>query len=282
MTVGTRGHHSLPFGAFYGQVDTRCRAQGLDFAVLNADPDRVVERHSHDDAHFVLVLSGLYASSAEGAEAISSGTALIFNPAGTTHRDTFVARSRRVEGRFLTLSIAADLMERSGSELRPPPTATASRNPHAIALAQRLATECLVPSADGALARESLAVSLLTAVSHARPLDAPTPPRWLAIAREQLDDRCSEDVRLADIARTAGVHPVHLARVFRHYLGCTPGDYLRRRRLERSCVLLRETERQLSDIAHSCGYSDQSHFANSFKRGMRQTAGAYRRQSRVS
>jgi carbonic anhydrase len=55
---------------------------------------------------------------------------------------------------------------------------------------------------------------------------AATPPRWLAVARELLDDHCGEAVRVAERARAAGVHPVHLARVFRRYLGCTPGDYL--------------------------------------------------------
>jgi AraC family transcriptional regulator len=69
---------------------------------------------------------------------------------------------------------------------------------------------------------------------------------------------------------------VHLARVFRRHLGCTPGDYLRRRRLERAAVLLRETARPLSDVALHCGFADQSHFANAFKRHTGVTPGSYR------
>ena len=83
-------------------------------------------------------------------------------------------------------------------------------------------------------------------------------------------------MRVAEFARAAGVHPVHLARVFRQYLGCTPGDYLRRPRLERAAVLLRETPRPLSDVALSCGFADQSHLANAFKRHTGVTPGAYR------
>lgn len=105
--IESRMHPSLAFGAFYGQLEARCSTPGLDISVLNADPHRVVERHSHDEAHFVLVLDGLYVSSAAGAAPVSNGRALIFNPAGTTHRDRFEARGRSVEGRFLTLSIAA-------------------------------------------------------------------------------------------------------------------------------------------------------------------------------
>jgi AraC family transcriptional regulator len=126
--------------------------------------------------------------------------------------------------------------------------------------------------------RESLAFSLLAAVSRARTSNACAPPTWLAVARELLDDRCTEDVRIADVAQAAGVHPVHLARVFRRYLGCTPGDYMRQRRLARARVLLRETRRPLSDIALSCGYVDQSHFATAFKSGTAHTPGEYRRR----
>jgi len=112
------------------------------------------------------------------------------------------------------------------------------------------------------------------------PQAQPRPPSvgWLAVARELLDDQCGEAVRVTELARAAGVHPVHLARVFRRYLGCTPGDYLRRR-LERAAVLLRETACPLSDVALSCGFADQSHLANAFKRHIGVTPGAYRSRS---
>jgi AraC family transcriptional regulator len=268
---------SLPFGAFYGHLAVRHSTAGIEIAVLNADPHRVVERHTHDDAHFVLVLDGLYVSSAVGAEPVSSGRALIFNPAGTTHRDRFEARSRVVEGRFLTLSIAADLIDAAATVN----VATALHDARAIAIAERLVRECHVHSRDATLLRESLALSLLAAVSRASTSNASAPPAWLAIAREMLDDRCCDDVRISEVAQAAGVHPVHLARVFRRYLGCTPGDYMRQRRLDRARVLLRETKRSLSDIALSSGYVDQSHFATAFKGSTALTPSAFRKLSEI-
>jgi AraC family transcriptional regulator len=273
MRVASLGHRSLPFGTFYGRPEVRHAATGIDISVLNADPHRVVERHTHDDAHFVLVLDGLYVSSAVGAAAVSSGRALVFNPAGTTHRDRFEPRSRIVEGRFLTLSLATDLMDAAATV----DVATALHDARVIAIAERLVRECHAHSREATLVRESLALSLLSAVTQVRQSNASCAPAWLAIARELLDDRCSEDVRIGEVAQAAGVHPVHLARVFRRYLGCTPGDYMRRRRLDRARVLLRETRRPLSDIALSCGYVDQSHFATAFKSGTALTPGAYRR-----
>jgi AraC family transcriptional regulator len=267
----------LPFGAFYGRLDQRRHAPGLELAMLHADPHRVVERHSHEEAHFVLVLDGLYVSSASGASAISNGPLLVFNPAGTTHRDRFEARGTVFEGRFLTMSVSADLMSAAAAPGRMAETAVVVHHPRIIADAQRIARECVKWTGVSALAGESLALGLLSSVTQPNDPVARTPPVWLKVAEEMMRDRCGEDVRVADLARAAGVHPVHLARVFRHFLGCTPGTFMRRRRLERAHVLLRETRQSLAGIAMSCGFVDQSHFANAFKHDMGVTPGAYRR-----
>jgi AraC family transcriptional regulator len=267
---------SMPFGTFYGHTEMCWRAGALDLAVLNADPARVVQRHTHADAHFVLVIEGLYSSSARGAPALSSGLALIFNPVGTTHRDTFVARQHRVTGRFMTVSIAAEFLTETDSPAHTAPAAVAVTDPRAMSIARQLSRECLEPHAD-ALSRESLSLQLLTSVSDARMREPAAAPSWLATAREALDDRITEDVRIGDIAAAVGVHPVHLARVFQRHLGCAPGEYLRRRRVERAQVMLRETTQTLSTIALSCGFADQSHLSRVFGCAVGATPGAFRR-----
>lgn len=269
-----RGHLSLPFGAFYGRTDIRHSAPGFELALLTADPHRVVERHSHDEAHFVLVLDGLYVSTAVDAATVSDGRALIFNPSGTTHRDRFDARGSVIDGRFLTLSVAPTLLD--GLDMPLLERATALHARHALRLGESLAAACVAPGHDGALARESLALDLIGCVAHAStPHDAA--PSWLHVAREHLDDRLGEPVRMSDIAAAAGVHPVHLARVFRAHLGMSPGGYLRRRRVEHARALLQGTSRTLTDIALTCGFTDQSHFTCAFKRATSMTPASYRR-----
>jgi AraC family transcriptional regulator len=276
--IAARGHLALPFGAFYGTVDRRLHAPGLEVAVLNVDPHRVVERHSHDEAHFVFVLDGLYISSAVGAAPVSSGPALIFNPAGTTHRDRFEARDRVMTGRFLTLSIGGDMIDaarQDRSAITPRAVALTSASAHALAHRLALASGDRI---DDALQRESLALALLSEVATTPNASIRSAPAWLSIAREQLDDALGSDIRIADIAREAGVHPVHLARVFRQCTGVSPADYLRHRRLAHACTLLRETRRPLADIALTCGFVDQSHFSTTFRRAFSRTPTAYREQ----
>jgi AraC family transcriptional regulator len=71
---------------------------------------------------------------------------------------------------------------------------------------------------------------------------------------------------MSDLAREAGVHPVHLARVFRKMERRTPGEYQQRLQVRSACDLLRDPEWPLAMIAAECGFADQSHFTRIFRR----------------
>jgi len=71
---------------------------------------------------------------------------------------------------------------------------------------------------------------------------------------------------VGDVAREADVHPIHLARVFRQYLGNSPGEYLRKCRMERVQHLLTSSEAPLADLSLQTGPADQSQLTNSFKK----------------
>ena len=99
-------------------------------------------------------------------------------------------------------------------------------------VARRAAGELRVPDAVTPLAVEGLVLELLALAARLRKASAlgteRRPPRWLGEARALLHDRFRENLRLADIATEVGVHPVHLARVFRLSYG-TPARGLRAR-----------------------------------------------------
>lgn len=103
------------------------------------------------------------------------------------------------------------------------------------------------------------------------------PPAWLGPMCEEIRARCCESIRVTDLAKSAGVHPVHAARVFRRYMGCTIGEYVRTLRVERARSQLVETDRTLSSIAIGTGFSDQAHFTRRFKEVVGVPPGAYRK-----
>jgi AraC family transcriptional regulator len=103
-------------------------------------------------------------------------------------------------------------------------------------------------------------------------------PGWLVSARDFLHAHLDRRVRLGELATVAGMHEIHLARTFRKYLGCSPGSYLRRLRVERARVALTASETSLVEIALAAGFSSQSHFTRVFHRQVGMSPGSYRRR----
>src|SRR5206468_2009075 len=82
------------------------------------------------------------------------------------------------------------------------------------------------------LAMEGLALEILAEMSrHPVPSSERTPTRWLLRARELIHSRFTENLSLGEIALEVGVHPVHLARVFRCHFASTLGGYVRKLRV---------------------------------------------------
>jgi AraC family transcriptional regulator len=130
------------------------------------------------------------------------------------------------------------------------------------------------------LSIEGLVLELIAEASRAGandPLDKS--PRWLGEAEEFLRSNFSEPFDLGDLAKVVGVHPVHLARVFRRQKGCTIGEYVRHLRLDFAQRQLSETENSLSDIAAAAGFADHSHLTRTFKRYLGLTPSKYRKTS---
>jgi transcriptional regulator GlxA family with amidase domain len=72
------------------------------------------------------------------------------------------------------------------------------------------------------------------------------------------------------------VHPAHLTRVFRRYHGTSPGQYLRRLRLEWAADRLLTGPDPVSRVALQAGFADQAHFTRAFTRRWGLPPGRYR------
>jgi AraC family transcriptional regulator len=99
---------------------------------------------------------------------------------------------------------------------------------------------------------------------------------WLEPVRERLHAQLGERPSLAELAASAGVHPVYLARSFRERYGMSVGEYLRRLRLDWAASQLAATETPLALLAAEAGFADQSHFTRAFKRHAGLTPARYR------
>jgi AraC-like DNA-binding protein len=100
--------------------------------------------------------------------------------------------------------------------------------------------------------------------------------RLLRMARERLLEESSGH-SLAGVAEMCGLSPSGLTHAFRRQFGCTPSSLIRRDRLDRAAVLLRDRRLTLSRIAARCGFADQSHFTREFRKLTGWPPGEYRR-----
>ena len=64
----------------------------------------------------------------------------------------------------------------------------------------------------------------------------------LAVQRmqEYIELHLEQDIPMAELARTAQYSPWHAIRLFRQYTGLTPADYIRRLKLSRSALRLKQ------------------------------------------
>jgi AraC family transcriptional regulator len=94
---------------------------------------------------------------------------------------------------------------------------------------------------------------MLGAVAGFRPRET-TAPSWFYRVKDRLHSQFRESMRVCDLAAEAGVHPVHLARVFRVHESQTPGDYVQRLRVRAACDLLRDPDTSLAGVAADCNF----------------------------
>ncbi|KSB91069.1 AraC family transcriptional regulator [Caulobacter vibrioides] len=256
-------------GRFYGAPTVERRLPGVHLAHLAATMSAEhVDEHSHDDAHFVLATHGRYETTAWGPE--TEGPVLVYNPPGVVHRDRFVETG----GYFLAVSFGADDW-RALADGRETIDALRLTGPAARRAALRLTRSLLSADAE-ALSLEGLSMELAAeALAPAR--DGDHPPPWLVLAETYLADAFDQPIGVADLARVAGVHPVHLARGYRRWLGAAPGERLRTRRLERAADLLMSGRASIGEIALASGFCDQSHLNRQFRQAYGVTPGEFAR-----
>lgn len=246
---------------------------GISWREVVHKPNQTYQKHYHNNPSLAFIVKG------SSAEVLSKGSvhcnaeSLIIMPAGEVHANHYD------QAGCLSLVI----------EIKPPRLESisayskvldefslTSRTAFSIVL-NRIYKELVVMDTASPLAMEGLTLELLSYLSrsssqvgkHAR-------PRWLSQAFDYVHAHFTEAIRLNDVAKSIGVHPVHLARTFRQSYGLTLGEQVRALRIEFACTLLSTSDTSLTEIAFASGFADQSHFSRAFKQYVGITPSQYR------
>jgi AraC family transcriptional regulator len=264
--MNTTGSRS---GAYFGSRTHDYEASGFLLAESAYRRSEALPMHSHDNAHFCLVLSGSYTEQLESGEAERRPGDLIFYPAGVDHAERHHSRGRHF---MIDLGAAVASRLQSADDQEP----WTSDHGATRAAATRVFAEFRRARRIGTTTMRDL-VDDLVATAVARELDRPRRPDWLGDVESRLREIAEGSPDLEELARQAGVHPVYLGRAFRKAYGCTPGHYLRRLRVLRAQRALAAADAEIADVAYAAGFCDQSHLNRVFKRQTGVTPGRYRK-----
>ncbi|HEV8598755.1 MAG TPA: AraC family transcriptional regulator [Gemmatimonadales bacterium] len=250
------------------------RVAGFTFTEGTHPADSVIPWHWHPHPTICYVLEGGFTEISGGTAVTCAPATVKFMPGGERHWDRFDCGPAR----GLLVEVAPEEIP-----ALQPHAAVLDRRVHyhggeVAELAFRLHRELCRMDSAASLAIEGLMLELLALASR-RASEAASPriARWLSEARDLIDTSLGSHLGVTGVAAAVGVHPVTLARAFRKTFGCTMGEYVRQRRIERAMELLRCSRLPLAEIAMANGFADQSHFSNLFRRKVGLTPSRYRR-----
>ena len=271
------GHAPVTLGSTGSR---RAEVDGFRVTLVRFPPLLTLPLHTHERATVAVILNGSFDGLMRHTSRPCPAGTVLTEPPGEPHGNVF----ERAGASVLTIQPdpgQLELLEPFGGVLG---EVNHMRDLAVATVARRVAGELHIPDGVTPFAVEGLVLELLAIAARLRMKRGPGPahrsPPWLAEARALLHDRYRERLRVTDIAGAVGVHPVHLARVFRLHYGTSVGAYARGLRLSWAAERLRDSEDAIAQIALAADFFDQSHFTRSFKQQFGLTPLAYRKAAR--
>jgi AraC family transcriptional regulator len=252
---------NLAPGRFYGQVERQWASDLLTVSLVRHHAARAVPEHGHAHAFIMLLLEGCYRERVDEQRVESQPMSVVFHPEGMVHQDDIVSDGCR----FLTVEVSPAMLADEIREDRGVSCVRDLSGGPSVWLMLRLLRDLPVAS-QSPVAMEEPVAELLQSLARPRRDRSYVEPAWLKRIDRLIDARYREPIVLRELAEEAGVHPVHVSRVFKRARGLSIRAAVHRRRVVEACRLLQESRMPLSEIALLTGFYDQSHLCGVVRR----------------
>jgi transcriptional regulator GlxA family with amidase domain len=94
-----------------------------------------------------------------------------------------------------------------------------------------------------------------------------------------INDNLQRKISLTELTQVANLSASHLTRLFKTHTGLTPGEYLRRLRMEKARHLIATSVLSIKQIMALAGYNNKTHFGRHFRRSFDLSPSEYRRRN---
>ena len=227
----------------------------------------VLPEHVHQTAYLSFLLAGGYRETQGTCDACCTAGTVIWHPPYDTHSDCFGPAG----GHMLNLEVSSQWLAETSQEFKTCGEIRAFQRglPYSLGLRLYRAIQTTCSDVDD-VALELAAFFFSEGVVDCRP------PAWFQQSLELVADTYTQPQSLACVACAVGVHPVHVARSFRRFLGCTFGDHVAKLRVAKAFELLAKSNCSIVDVAHACGFADHAHLCRAFKTCTGFTPSAFR------
>lgn len=250
----------LQTGEFFGHTNATTRLDGLTLTDTVYTHD-TVDWHYHENAYFTFILQGSVIEGNKKDIYTCTPGSLLFHNWDESHyniKPPGFTRGFHVEIKrqwFDKLELAGDALQGSITIL----------NPESKLLMYKIfrATKMDDPTSD--LSIQALLMEILFKLECDNKIPLYKKPKWVADIDEILHEQLFDTITLDYLSGILGIHPVHLSRDFSKYFHCNLGEYIRKLKVEKAMSLMALQKHSFTEIAHQCGFSDQSHFIRCFR-----------------
>lgn len=217
-------------------------------------------------------------------EARWHGTSMLL-PANVPHR-----YATKYAGEFLLLAldpqifstIAQGWIEEAHIQLIP--HFGTQEDPLIFGIGQALKVELESGCLGGRLYTESLITTLAVHLLHKYSTFVPAAPTCsdglpqhkLQRAIAYIHEHLNTNISIADIAAELGISSYYFQRLFKRSIGITPYQYVIQQRIEHAKSLLKYKELGIAEIALKCGFKNQAHLTDTFRKCLKTTPKVYR------
>jgi AraC family transcriptional regulator len=243
------------------------KIDGFRLVEKSYPPGSTLPMHEHPGAYISVLIRGAYRELCRQDERLCFSGTMIWHPFDEAHADQFAETG----GLVMDIEIERWWLDAATQKCRLSPLARvwSGGRPYSLGLQLYRAL-----SGD-ALPADDLGLELLS-FFFSGTFDT-SPPVWFRQVLRMVADLGDRRLSLANAARQAGVHPVHLARSFRRFTGCTFGEYVAQRRLRTAFDLLVSADHTIADVAYACGFADQAHLCRCLRSATGLTPSQFRR-----